>query len=62
MIRLLREWREHHALMRAHAEHQSMLLEEVHYYLHVNGLHPRVSSRLDRSEHRTPTFQPTTGE
>ncbi|MFZ1925301.1 MAG: hypothetical protein WAU42_04060 [Solirubrobacteraceae bacterium] len=42
------------AHLRAHQEHQSRLVEEMHHLAHTGKEHPRVRARRDAGEHPTP--------
>jgi hypothetical protein len=41
------------AVLRAHAEHQSKLVEEMHHLAHTGKEHPRVIARRAAGEHPT---------
>lgn len=49
--------RRRHAELRAHAIHQTQLVEETHYLAHRGEPHPRVQERLDRGEDHTPALE-----
>ena len=44
-----------HRFMDRKLEHTESLLEEVHHKLHTGQDHPRVTARLARGEHPTPS-------
>ena len=41
-------------ILLSHHEHQSRMIEEIHYLAHTGGKHPRVIAREEAAEHPTP--------